>query len=435
MYEIVKINGFCVILNRIKKSKTCRVTAYIGDGNMNETKETSGIAHLIEHILTESWKKCFKKGCSAFWKNYGVITNAETEDNLVSYWIEGLAEYRITMIEYMVSIITNPIITQKRLEKEKKAVKHELRRINKQETDLLNRCNKMLYTNIGLQNYDNSKLQIKNLSKFTLNNVLDWHKQFYCQNNTIFAIVGDFKRNEVIEKLKYLLNKSTYTLRCAYKNYNFFKKGIVVDYVKNIRKENTTIVFSFPQHIVYPNKMSIYIRFFSLFIGSGVESFIMQELREKRGLIYSTVVTNNIYPRTNVLTIELSTSNIYIKKVICETINILLRIIKGEFLQETMNDIKKKFMVNHYRRCLSNAFYTKFYGSQLMNQLETLDGKTKLYTYEEVANLITNINKAEFISFVKRIINFNDLKLIYQGSQKISIRRNEINKMINNRLN
>ena len=44
-----------------------------------------------------------------------------------------------------------------------------------------------------------------------------------------------------------------------------------------------------------------------------------------------------------------------------------------------------------------------------------------MYTYEEVANLITNLTKRQFVLFVKDILNFQDMKLIYQGKRKISL--------------
>jgi predicted Zn-dependent peptidase len=431
MYEIMKVNGYCILLNKLPNSKTCRVTAYIGDGFMNETEKTSGMSHLTEHILGEAWQKCVKKGCSTFWKDFGVLTNAETENNMVTYWIEGLSEFGIKMLDYITSIVTNPIITKKRLKKEKEAVTHELQHLNYQETRLYNHCNQILYTNKGLQNSENIKLQIKNLDEFTLGNVLDWLKKTYCQNNTVFAIVGDFNKKQVMKKLNQNLYRSKFTTQCIPKNYDFFQKGMTISHVRERKKENTSIVFLFPQYINTPNKTCIYVDFFSLFIGNGVESFLMQELREKKDLIYNTNVSSTIYPRSSVLRIELATTNNHIKKVILETIKVLNSIIKGKFSRENMNDIKRKFMVNYYQRCLNNDFYTHFYGSQLMNQLETLNSKTKIYTYEEVANLITKITKREFVEFVSKIINFADMKIVYQGERKTNLDKKDINKLVN----
>ena len=87
-------------------------------------------------------------------------------------------------------------------------------------------------------------------------------------------------------------------------------------------------------------------------------------------------------------------------------------------------------MVNYYQSCLNNDFYTDFYGTQLMNQLQILDKHTKIYTYEEVANLITHLTKKQFITFVNDVLNFENMKIIYQGQRKISLTSNILEKWV-----
>ena len=426
MYELIKIQQYCILLNQIKDSKTCKVEAFIGDGFMNETKTTSGIAHLAEHILTEAWKKCYKKGCSLFWKDYGVITSAETNDNSVRYYIEGLAEYTPKLIDYITSITTDPQITSKRIKKEKQAVINELLGHNEELTRLLDCINKMLYTNEGLRLSEDRSLQLKNLKHFDFKTVKEWVQMNYCKNNTIFIISGDFNRKKVIKQLNDILKKSALQRICHTKNYDIFKRGIDIQFVPEKEKDNTTIVFVFPQIIDSPNKTLFYIDFFSFFIDNGVESLLMQELREKKDLIYNTSVDSVIFARGSVLSIEISTKNTQILKVIREAVKVLKKIARGGFSIETMNDIKRKFMVDYYQQCLNNDFYTDFYGSQLLNQLEAVDQKSKIYTYEEVANLITNLTKAQFVEFVKRTLDFSNIKLVYQGKRKISLSKKKL---------
>ena len=430
MYEIIKIHQYCILLNPIKGSKTCKVEAFIGDGFMNETAETSGMSHLVEHMLTESWKKCYKKGCSIFWKDYGVMTSAETNDNSVRFYIEGLAEYTPKMIEYITSITTNPQITSKRLKKEKQAVINEILGHNEELTRLIDCINKVIYTNEGLRLSEDRTLQLKNLKHFNLEAIKEWIKMNYCKNNTIFILSGDFNKKKVIKQLSHILKKSTLQRVCPTKNYDIFKQGLDLKFIREKKKNNTTMVFIFPQYISSPNKAFFYIDFFSFFIDNGVESLLMLELREKRDLIYNTSVDSVIYARGSILSIEISTKNTQTLKVIRETIKVLKKIARGDFSLETMNDIKRKFMVNYYQQCLNNDFYTDFYGTQLLNQIEVLDQKSTIYTYEEVANLITNLTKQQFVTFVKHILDFSNMKLVYQGAKKISLTKKGLEKIL-----
>ena len=56
-HEIIKINDFQIVLNKNRKSKTTMVEAYISNGFIHENRDNAGITHLLEHIITESWKK------------------------------------------------------------------------------------------------------------------------------------------------------------------------------------------------------------------------------------------------------------------------------------------------------------------------------------------------------------------------------------------
>jgi zinc protease len=430
MYEIIKIEKYCVLLNIIKGSKTCKVETFIADGFINESRETCGISHLIEHILTEAWKKCFKKGCSLFWKNYGVLTSAETNDNTIRYFIEGLAEYTPKMIDFITSIVTDPHITKKRLKKEKIAVVNELLSHDETDTHLFDGINKAVYVNKGLVLSENRALQLKNLKNFTLDDIKEWIKVHYCYNNTIFIISGDFNKKKVVSQMTTILKRSTLHNYCPHQIHPVFQRGCSISYVPEKEKDNTKIVLAFPDYIDTPNKTLFYTDFFTLFIDNGVESFLMQELREKKDLIYNTSVESNIFPRASLLSIEISTKNNQITKVIREALKILKKIAKGKFSQETMNDIKRKFMVNYYQSCLNNDFYTDFYGTQLMNQLQILDKNAKIYTYEEVANLITHLTKKQFITFVNDVLNFENMKIIYQGQRKISLTSSILEKWV-----
>ena len=110
-HEIIKINDFQIVLNKNKKSKTTMVEAYISNGFIHENKENAGITHLLEHIITESWKKCGSKGCTNYWKKKGVLTNASTGQTNTQYYMHGLSEYTDEMVDYITSICTFPIIT------------------------------------------------------------------------------------------------------------------------------------------------------------------------------------------------------------------------------------------------------------------------------------------------------------------------------------
>ena len=130
------------------------------------------------------------------------------------------------------------------------------------------------------------------------------------------------------------MNNSKLQSDCPLQNHDIFKKGIHISHIYEKEKDNTTILFAFPQYIHYPNKTMFYIDFFTLFIDNSVGSLLWQELRDKNDLIYGAYVVCDIFPRASLLTIEISTKNNQILKVIRKTIRILKKIATGDFSQE-----------------------------------------------------------------------------------------------------
>ena len=133
--------------------------------------------------------------------------------------------------------------------------------------------------------------------------------------------------------------------------------------------DNTNIMFAFPSPIYQKDKEVFYIEFFKEFIGSGVTSLLMDELREKNQWIYSVSLDNYTNPYGTYLTINISTENKYIEKVVIATIKILKKLSRGELDPHYLEYVKNRYMVYHYDTCETTSFLTQFYGDQYINQI------------------------------------------------------------------
>ena len=418
-HEMIIINDFKIIFNHNSNSKTTMVESYISSGCINETKENAGISHLLEHVVTEGWDKCGREGCQSYWKKKGVITNASTGQTTVQYYIHGLEEYSMKMIDYIISISIDPIITAKRIQKEKIAVKNELMMHDSHALiNLFTTMNHMLFRLEGLQYQDNMKLQIKNLPKFNTKNLSKWCKQFYGAGNMIFVISGKFNKSKVISYLKNKLRKGN-PIKIIPQYSDIFKPGIDVQYLKDKNIDNTNIMFAFPSPIYQKDKEVFYIEFFKEFIGSGVTSLLMDELREKNQWIYSVSLDNYTNPYGTYLTINISTENKYIEKVVIATIKILKKLSRGELDSHYLEYVKNRYMVDHYDTCETTSFLTQFYGDQYINQIYNGENQPIIKHFPEVADTILKIKKNDFVLFVKKLLIFANMKIAYNGKKNV----------------
>ena len=419
-HELIEINDFKIILNHRADAKTTMIESYISSGFINESNENAGISHLLEHVVTEGWKKCGKRGCQAYWKKRGVLTNASTGQTTVQYYMHGLERYSMDMLDYIVSISIDPEITKPRIDKEKKAVQNELMiHASHPQMGLFNLLNKMIFRIEGLIVQDDMPLQLKNLDDIgTVDKLKSWCNRFYGSGNMIFVISGKFSKDEVQKYLRKKLKKArpvkvipTYT--------DIFKPGLDVQFLKNDQIDNTNISFAFHAPIYQQDMDVYYIDFFKEFIGSGITSLLMEELREKNEWIYNVGIDNYTSPYGTFMIIEIATKNQHIKNVVVETLKILKKLASGDFKKSYLEYVKKAYMVEHYETCLNNSYLSSFYGEQYINQLYNTESSPKILSFDQVAESILKLKQFEFVSFIKKLLIFSNMKLAYQGKKEV----------------
>ena len=98
------INGCNVYLYEIA-NKTIQASAMITGAKYKEDKDTCGISHLLEHVLTNAYEKCNYKQCAPYLQNLGVSYNATTSNNYIEYFIKGLIQDKYEILNYLIDIM------------------------------------------------------------------------------------------------------------------------------------------------------------------------------------------------------------------------------------------------------------------------------------------------------------------------------------------
>lgn len=205
----VKINaaGFNAYLISDASAKMVYVCAIIRSGFYNESPDPadheSGINHLFEHVLLNAWHKCHKKQCALFWNNRSAEYNGSTHMQYVEYHITGLDSETADMVDYITQIINNPQFDAKIIEAEKAAVLNELKIIQNNPTHKLYHA---LYSCVysdrsGLRNETNIQMQIDNLKRITVADIVEYHKRYYTSENITFFFAGNITKSAVISAL------------------------------------------------------------------------------------------------------------------------------------------------------------------------------------------------------------------------------------------
>ena len=416
-YQLHKIKNYNLLTVPIDDTEIIYVQSYIISGRMNENKNNSGISHLLEHVLTESWKKC-KDDCAKYWGKKGIITNASTGDSTINYYVEGLEKNYKEIIEYVVKITTDPHFKESRIKVEKKAVKEELsREMNDPGWMIANTISKIFFSHQGLASGNNLPLQIKNLKKLNFDELKNYCQKIYTSKNILFIVAGNFEKEKILKTFRNSLPKISNIGKKNLKTniLNEIKKPIV-KYIKNNNSKVAEIIISCVSNICpWDKEALLFGRIVDILYG-GMQGLLMRRLRTELHLVYNVKVYIEAEIVGTLATIETTGDQENVSLIVKNIKNILKDLLNGKWGDEQMNRIKDRKLIRDEKICKNTVFYGDFYGEQFANQIYREN--PKIYDYKDIMKYIKNATKKDIIKASKKIFDLNRLVTVYQCKTK-----------------
>ncbi|MBC8306903.1 MAG: insulinase family protein, partial [Pelagibacterales bacterium] len=202
-------------------------------------------------------------------------------------------------------------------------------------------------------------------------------------------------------------------------NLDIFQLGIKIKYVKNIKMKNSKIFLAFPSPLSQKDKEIHFIKLFEKLINSDTTSILFRQLREKKDLVYNIGIEESVHGYGSYILIKTQCENKDIVKVINTCLDVLKDLSTGKLEKEKVNHIIELYLVEYYNTCKNNTNISSLLGEQYINQINNIENAT-IYTYKEITEILKNINFDEFITFIKKLLIFANLKIVYQGKQEVA---------------
>ena len=404
-----KINGYNVLLIDIPDSELVYIQSHVNVGFLFENKRNSGINHLLEHILVNSWEQCSKFPCLEVLSKKGIQCNAHTGLTNVNYHTTSTQETLYEMLDYITTITTKAKITKRNLDIEINPVINELKQYGSDpKSELWDLLQKEMFCIEGGKYSDDWELQMKNLKHITLSDVKKYYEDYYIPERVSFIICGNINKNAILEKMKMLIpssNNCSVTPCINYKKcFNNLDENKYI-FNKNSTRKNSVCAFNY-----YLSNIENHILLsFSL---KCLRHELFMELRYNKKLVY---YLNCSYKRTHcgyVITISYETSNDKIKISHDSILSIIEKYKSNLFSKQNITSRKKHEKINFGKNNLNNPeFISQYYSSQFI-----FDHK-HMYSPEYVLKYINQINNQS----IKKTINksFNNFIFGYQSNKQI----------------
>lgn len=345
-------------------------------GAAHETKDESGISHFIEHMVFKGTGKRNAKAIVKTIERVGGLINASTGREVTYFYVRIAAKRLRLALDVLTDLVFNPVLDPENVEKEKGVILEEIHMNEDDPGQSL--YDKFLIAIHGKTAYGRPILgSEENIRSFTRKKITATHKLHYNPNHLSASIAGGVDPDaaqryleQMIEPFKRKRPSKTESGRAPK-----FNRTVMVA-SKDI--EQAAMMIGFPSASIRSPERYAYTLLDAILAG-GMMSRLFQEIREKRGLVYSIDSTHQPYSKGGLFTIEAGMHEDNILEVLQLTLRELRRIADFGPGKNELTDAKL-FLRGHWAlglestsaRMIRNAMSTLFF-NRLMGHDEIVE--------------------------------------------------------------
>ena len=288
-HRTVLPNGLRMLLLPKQSANTVQLSAAVEYGSNNESEETAGSAHFLEHMLAGGSTKRIQLSRSI--ESYGGTVNFYTDHEYTMSTVDILPESLAKTSQVLSELLFDSSFEQEKFTSERKIILNELAEVSDDPSEKVDELLlKSLFKNHPVKRPIGGYQ--KTINKLTLNGLSETHQTNYQAQKTILILTGNLSDKNVETVLQ-----------------NFSSKASQETLPKQIHPIEATK----PRREVKKNKTGISQTYLSIgartvsarhpdaptldligtLLGGGASSRLFIELREKRALTYDVVSTHS----------------------------------------------------------------------------------------------------------------------------------------------
>ena len=295
-------NGLRVITAERPQIESVSLGIWVNTGSALETKEDNGISHFIEHMVFKGTKKRNSLQISEDIENAGGATNAYTSRHFTCFYAKMLKDDLELAADVICDFIVAPTFDAAEMKKEKEVVVQEI----KQSTDAPDDLVFDYFQEAAFPNQATGRTilgPIENVRGFNAKRMRDYMSTHYAAENMVAVAVGNVNQDAFVKMIEERM--SGIPEHCHYTADKQIYIGGTRTECKDI--EQTHIVLGF-EGASYLNPDYYQYSVLSTIFGGGMSSRLFQEIREKRGLVYTINSFNQALKESGVFGIYAGTT-------------------------------------------------------------------------------------------------------------------------------
>ncbi len=274
-------NGLRIITSTNKEIETVSLGVWVKTGAAFETAETNGISHFLEHMVFKGTARRSALQITEEIENAGGQSNAYTSREFTAFYAKMLKNDAELAVDVLTDILLNPTFPMQEIVKERDVVIQEIKQTIDTPDDII--FDYFQQCAFPDQPIGRSILGPEdNVCRFDPDMLRGYLKNNYAAENMVMCAVGNIEHADFVRMVESRmggLQSKTSSIEAPqiYKG-GFYKEN------RCIEQAHMALGFEgcrYETEDYYPSII------FSTLFGGGMSSRLFQEIREKRGLVYT----------------------------------------------------------------------------------------------------------------------------------------------------
>lgn len=282
-------NGMRIVTDTIPTVQTAALGVWVDVGARHEQAEENGVAHFLEHMAFKGTSQRNALELAETIEAVGGYLNAYTSREMTAYHARVLQDDVALATDLIADILQNSVFDEAEFAKERDVIIQEIGQSNDTPDDIIfDYFQELCYPNqsmgrpiLGTCDSVNS-LKTDTIRQFIDNN--------YCPTKMIFSAAGNVNHDQIVD----LVSQSFTSLTPVPKteaNPSVYEGGYKI-YERDL--EQVHVLLGFPS-ASYGSTDHYTASVFAAILGGGMSSRLFQEVREKRGLVYTIYAYQSSY--------------------------------------------------------------------------------------------------------------------------------------------
>ena len=342
-HKVVLDNGIRVVMEEIPSVKSASVGIWVEVGSRDETETEAGLAHFVEHMFFKGTLRRSAQEIAQEMDGLGGELNAFTSRETTAFYANVIEEHLPKAVDLLADLFRHSVFPSVEIEREKRVVLEEINMVEDDPEDLiydLHTANVWRGNPIGRPILGDVKV-IRSIAR---RQIRDFLSRRYRPERMVISVAGRFHRSALIKQLNRLFR--TFDPRPERPGLGVFRRPPVANgrlFLRPKKLEQAHLCLGLPGlPLTHRDRYGIYA--LSLLLGGGMSSRLFQEIREKRGLVYSIYSHHVGFQDAGMLTVYAASSPKAVRQVVQLTLRELRRLrergVHRDELMRAVNQMK-----------------------------------------------------------------------------------------------